>query len=433
MNYLIKNVPIIFFLLLSACLFYLYYQERNKKQRLEESFNDLQNSFLANRRITYELAILKEVVQNFASQPDLDSLVDNLFKSLNNILPIPLSSFLLLTDLRGNNRLYSSVDLEEEQKQNLENECLPLQQEVAFYHTNSNLPSTLKSLNLVRGISLPLTRQEKVFGTLVLAVRQSYQFSQEDLRLFTTITQQTALVIENLLLFEQQLAQSRQLASLGEVAAGIAHEIKNPLAIIRGFAECLPLDLDSPEEIIHSSQLILQEVDRLNKIISDVLNFARPHQPELLPADLNTALQETLELMEGEIKKKGVQLETHFTPNMPPILLDREQIRQVFLNLIINSLEAMPQEGVLKIESFSENPEQVVVIFRDNGAGIPAENLDNIFRPFFSSKKKGTGLGLAITSRIIENHHAKIQVESTPGQGSSFYLYFQAAKTKSAD
>lgn len=427
MNYLAIGT-LVFFSLISLTLLYLYQQEKRKKANLQEAFNHLQNTYLANRRITYELAILKEVIQNLSVQQNLDSLSQNLLKSLQHTLPVSLVSFLLLTDLEEQNSLYSSMALKEEQQQIILEKFLPLQNQIVFYKPQENLPAVFKSLNLTRGISLPLERQDKVFGNLILAVAEPYHFSQEDLRLFTTITQQTALAVENLLLARQQLAQAKHLASLGEVTAGIAHEIKNPLAIIRGFAECLPLDLDSPEEISHSSQLIIQEVDRLTKIIGEVLHFARPPQPELLPSDLNNCLERTLELVEGQIAKKAVQLEVFLTPNLPKVSLDEEQIRQVFLNLILNALEAMPEGGKLEIKSFSLSPYQVGVLFQDTGCGISPENLQHIFRPFFSSKKKGTGLGLAITSRIIENHRGKIQVESKLGEGSTFYLCFPVSK-----
>ena len=427
MNYLTVGA-LISFCVLSLSLLYLYQQEKRKKASLQEAFDHLQNTFLANRRITYELAVLKEVIQNLSVQQDLDSLSKNLLKSLEHTLPVPLSSFLLLKDLEEQHYLYSIGTLTEEQQQIVLENCLPLQDQIVFYNINGNLPAIFKSLNLTRGISLPLERQGKVLGNLILAVAEPYQFSQEDLRLFTTITQQTALAVENLLLARQQLAQAKHLASLGEVTAGIAHEIKNPLAIIRGFAECLPLDLESPEEILRSSQLIIQEVDRLTKIIGEVLHFARPPQPELLPSNLNNCLERTLELTEGEIAKKAVQLETCLAPNLPRVFLDEEQIRQVFLNLILNALEAMPEGGKLQIETLSPSPYQVGVLFRDTGCGISPENLQHIFRPFFSSKKKGTGLGLAITSRIIENHRGKIQVESRLGEGSTFYLSFPAIK-----
>lgn len=428
---MISLVPIVllFSSLISAIFFFIpYRKEKQKRLKIQETLNTLQTSFLANRRITYELAVLKETIQNFSLHQELDPLINNLLKSLSNILPVPATSFLSLTDLEGEVRVYSSLSLTEEQKSLFGADQLDSSQEIIFYNGNKNFPKLLECLNFSRGIAIPLKRQERIMGEFILAVSQSYDFSKEDTRLLATISNQAALAIENLLLYEQQLTQSKQLASLGEVTAGIAHEVKNPLAIIRGFAECLPLDLDSPEEIIHTSQLILKEVDRLNKIISEVLHFARPPQPDFVPSDINKVILQTLELVKGELAKSQVILETSLGANLPKILLDIEQMRQVFLNLILNALEAMPEGGKLRIETYSSEPNKVVAIFQDNGCGIPEENLSHIFRPFFSSKRKGTGLGLAITARIVENHKGKIQVESLFKQGTTFSLHFPGFK-----
>jgi len=232
-----------------------------------------------------------------------------------------------------------------------------------------------------------------------------------------------------------RLMQKEKMAALGELTTRIAHEIKNPLGIIKGSAQILieeTEDSDVKSEVVN---FIIDEVNRLDIKVRDLLNHSRPRPPNLKKTDINETLEERIHFWESP-KNLGNQIKItrKYTKALPDILIDREQIRQVILNLLINCSEAMPDGGIITVatgfESQKEDPENsrdlgnVLVAFEDTGIGIRKEDLGRIFDPFFTTKKEGTGLGLSTVNRIIENHKGKINVESEIGKGTRFTLRF---------
>ncbi len=212
-------------------------------------------------------------------------------------------------------------------------------------------------------------------------------------------------------------AQMREkLASLGELSAGLAHEIRNPLGIIKNAAEGLLNKERGREEQMFLLNIIVQESKRLNKLVTDFLQFARPRPPEKVRASLKELVEEVVFSLEGEAKERGVSFRLSLEDVV--LSLDRDQMRQVLLNLIFNALEAMPQGGGISIV-LSEGGEVACLRIEDTGVGIPQEYLDRIFDPFFTTKEKGTGLGLALAYRIVEAHGGTIGVES--GQGGTTF------------
>lgn len=220
---------------------------------------------------------------------------------------------------------------------------------------------------------------------------------------------------------EAQVKRAERLAMLGELAASVAHEVRNPLAIIRGYAECLPQDVESPEALQESVDTILREVDRLNRVIASVLAFARPARIEAREIDLNAELRRVLEPLRPQAEAQRVTIE--FAPGpLPPVMADVEMLEQVFLNLAINALQAMPDGGRLHCATAALPDGRVSVRFVDTGTGIAPELQDKIFQPFFTTKRKGTGLGLAISARIVEEHGGRIQAAPAEGGGTVFTL-----------
>lgn len=221
---------------------------------------------------------------------------------------------------------------------------------------------------------------------------------------------------------QERVRRSERLASLGRLAAGIAHEIRNPLSSIRGFAQFFGNRFKGREEENYASVMV-KEVDRLNRIISELLDFARPKKPHLEPQNLQNLWENILVLGEAEFKKKKIEIEKKYDPHLPLVMADRDQISQAFLNLLINSVESIDAGG--KIRLFLKRGEQagkVEVIIEDTGRGIPPEDIEKIFEPFFSTKQKGTGLGLAIVHQIIESHGGEIRVKSEEGKGTAFCI-----------
>lgn len=225
---------------------------------------------------------------------------------------------------------------------------------------------------------------------------------------------------------EAQLIQSDKLAALGEMIAGVAHEINNPLTTVMGQAELLGMakDLSKAQK---SSKLILHEAHRAARIVKNLLIFSRAHQPEKVPVIINELIEQTLELWNYQIKVSNITIDKFYSPDVPSIFVDYYQIQQVIFNLIQNSQQAIASEkknGTIRIETSIHNNRFVRIVFEDNGPGIAPEHLKKIFNPFFTTKSvgKGTGLGLSITYGIITAHGGNISCQSEPGKGTSFIV-----------
>jgi len=217
----------------------------------------------------------------------------------------------------------------------------------------------------------------------------------------------------------QQIQQAGKLASIGELAAGIAHEIRNPLAGIGAAVEVLAGD----QEIVSE---IRTQIKRLNTTLCDLLDFARVRDPEIEPCDVRVLIRPMFALIRADVRKHHIHLVEDFPADLPPILADAKQAQQAILNVLLNAVQALPDGGTLSVTT-TVSTAAVQLIVADTGAGIPPENLAKIFSPFFTTKHRGTGLGLAITRSIMEKHGGTIIVASQAGHGTTFTLTFPAA------
>jgi two-component system sensor histidine kinase AtoS len=221
---------------------------------------------------------------------------------------------------------------------------------------------------------------------------------------------------------EAQLIRSEKLAALGQLAAGIAHEIRNPLTSINILIHSLTENFPTKDSRWEDLKVIEEEILRINEIVDQFLRFAKPAPPLLDKTDLIPIFEETLQLLRPQIEKGKIAVQKEFEP-LPLITVDREQIKQVILNLLMNAIQAMPGGGQLSMSGrFSRDGYWVELTVQDSGVGIPPEDLDKLFDPFFSTKEGGIGLGLSIAHRIIDQHHGKIEVESNPGKGTLFTI-----------
>jgi signal transduction histidine kinase len=222
---------------------------------------------------------------------------------------------------------------------------------------------------------------------------------------------------------EAQLIRSEKLAALGQLAAGIAHEIRNPLTSINILIHSMTENLPSGDSHKEDLKVIEEEIHRMNEILDQFLRFAKPATPLLEKADVSSIFEETLQLLRPHIEKQIIVVEKEFQ-SLPIILMDREQMKQVFLNLLLNAIQAMPGGGHLTLRGQnSEDGQWIHISIQDSGIGISSENINKLFDPFFSTKEGGIGLGLSITHRIIDQHHGKIEVESAPGKGTLFTIW----------
>jgi signal transduction histidine kinase len=221
----------------------------------------------------------------------------------------------------------------------------------------------------------------------------------------------------------RQARQMEKLALAGEIAAGIAHEIRNPLTVIQGYIQLLQKSAAENSHDHEIYMLILEEIQRTNTIISDFLRFSRPDQPRVSMVQINELVENAAALLYGETLRKNVQFYFFPDPALPPLPLDKDQVIQVFLNLFTNALQAMPRGGSLSVLTLLDKKRsQVLIHISDTGDGIDPANLGKIFTPFFTTRDEGTGMGLSITQNIVTAHDGQIWVESTPGQGSRFTI-----------
>jgi PAS domain S-box-containing protein len=233
---------------------------------------------------------------------------------------------------------------------------------------------------------------------------------------------------------EQQLIASGRLVSLGEITASMAHEFNNPLGIVMGFTQELLSETDPSHPHYRSLKIIDEESKRCEKIIRDLLQFARPKSTDLCPTDVKQVLEKTLDLVANRLYKQKIESVTRIEERLPKIHADPQELEQVMVNLYLNAIDAMPDGGTLTVAAksvltASEAPHEVAILVSDTGFGIAPEHLSKIFLPFFTAKKKrGLGLGLPICDRIIKNHGGRIKVQSQPGQGTTFEIYLPVAQ-----
>ena len=219
---------------------------------------------------------------------------------------------------------------------------------------------------------------------------------------------------------KRELETSRRLASLGRLAAGVAHEIRNPLSSIKGFATYFKERYKDNPDDQKTSEIMIKEVDRLNRVITQLLEFARPPVIQKKRASLQSLIQHSLKMIERQASAKEIQILSHLPSEMKEIDLDPDGINQVLLNLYLNAIEAMEQGGTLSVSlSREESSPWVKIIVSDTGTGISKEDLEHIFDPYFTTKQTGTGLGLAIVHKIIEAHRGEVKAESEVGRGTT--------------
>ena len=219
----------------------------------------------------------------------------------------------------------------------------------------------------------------------------------------------------------REIARTEKLAALGAVAAGLAHEIKNPLASLKGMTQILPDNLDDAEFIKNYTEMAPRQLDRINNIVETLLRIARPQKYVLTSVDLSKILDDLYHLLENQSRKKNIVFNKEWEPELT-VEGDAEQLMQVFMNLILNAIDAMPRGGQLKIKS-EKIQNGIILEIADTGVGIPEEKLKNVFDPFFTTKEGGTGLGLAVTHRIIKEHSGEIEVKSKVGEGTTFKIW----------
>lgn len=292
---------------------------------------------------------------------------------------------------------------------------------------------------------LPMMAKGTVVG--VFTVDRAFSgagITSEDMRNLSMLANQTGLAIENSRLYEyietvnrelsqarERLLESEKLAALGEMAAGMAHEIRNPLVSIGGFTRRILKKIEPDSPIKRYIEVIIEEVTRLEKTLHDILTFSRESDDHYERYKLNKVLDESLYLLRRDLTHDEITVVKQYGDLLPEVFIDERQIKHVFYNLFLNALQAMGKGGTLTIRTYmSHGPEmpQVSCEVTDTGPGVPAHVMDNIFNPFFTTRAAGVGLGLSIVHKILTRHHGEINVVNRPGQGASFIVNLPTAR-----
>jgi signal transduction histidine kinase len=290
---------------------------------------------------------------------------------------------------------------------------------------------------LIALLSVPLQFTGQVIGTLSVYTGRPYSFSNEEIRILSALADLSAIAIEKARLYErvvdveEQLRQNEKLSALGLLAAEVAHEIRNPLTVMKMLYHSLDLKFPPDDPRAKDVRIIDDKIDHLNKIVEQILDFARTTEPQFLPVSLNQLIDELGLLVRHKLQNQNVQLVRKLQPNLPPVSGDAPQLEQAFLNLILNAAEAMAGGGTLTITTrsvsvphSSDHPTHVAVDFKDTGPGMGEDQRRGAFRSVLNTTKaKGTGLGLAVVGRVVETHHGEVKIKSRPQQGTTVSVY----------
>ena len=285
-------------------------------------------------------------------------------------------------------------------------------------------------------LCVPLRIRGQVIGAIEVINKLDGVFTQQDLELLQAMAASVAVAVDNSSLYSEladfakelersqaQLVQAEKMAAIGRLAASIAHEINNPLQAVHNSLHLGMHEGLNAEGRWQYLSMAQAEVQRLIEIVQRMLDFYRPSRGGVVPADVNGIVENVLALAHKRLQHGGVRVRTRLSPDLPLVPIVSDQITQVFLNIVINAIEAMPSDGNLRLETMlSEDGEWVLAYFHDSGPGMSPEQIAHLFEPFYTTKPNGTGLGLAISYGIVERHGGTIEVSSLPGQGVTFVV-----------
>ena len=377
---------------------------------------------------------------------DLQSLSRRIFETITETMQVEKASLFLWNEEKVGYSLFESKNVGATAPTPLipKDDSLPcylqkmgriiIREELAKGVNNPPLKDIATKMSLLEAeVSIPFISK----GQLVAMMNLGYKFtrdiySHEDIELLSTLANQMAIAIENARLYEDlkrsksYIRRADRLASLGTLTAGLAHEIRNPLVAIKTLTQLLPERLEDEEFRDQFLKIASGEVDRISSLVNELLDFARPSDPKWALEDINAILDGMILLVSTGTKKKLITIVKNYALNLPLVQIDREQIKQVVLNILLNAIDATAENGTITVQTRSfikpGGEPYIQIEFTDTGCGIPGEHLEDIFNPFFTTKATGSGLGLSISNQIIQDHKGYIDVESEIEKGSSFFI-----------
>ena len=377
---------------------------------------------------------------------DLKSLSKKIIETITQTMGVEKASLFLMNEERGGYYLLESKNLqiasfppvlskEDPLPQYLQKiKEIVVREELIKGMTIPEINDVVNTLTRLEAeVSIPLISKGQLIGMISLSNKLNKDiYSHEDIELLGTLANQTTIAIENARLYDDlkrsksYIRRADRLASLGTLTAGLAHEIRNPLVAIKTFTQLLPERIDDEEFRNHFLNIASGEVDRISALVTELLEFARPSEPKFDLEDINSILDGMILLISTETKSKRIDILKDYASDLSPITVDREQMKQVFLNMLLNAIEATPEKGKIYVRTRSytkpEGEPYIQIEFTDTGRGIQPEDLEDIFIPFFTKKEKGSGLGLSISNQIVQDHKGYIDVESQVNKGTSFFI-----------
>ncbi len=418
------------------------------KVELEDKISLLSRTNRQLKRKIFDLYTVFEISRNFNAVLDYHSLLDVfIFTCLGQVGALKGAIFLKRDSRAEAFHMAKSKGSGDFPSDDL---CFPAESRLAEYLTRLNRPvsprelmtdiSSEQEMSILKhfdpGIVVPLIYQTRLTGIFAMSDKMSgREFQMDDLEFLSILGNQIAVAIENARLYEgekmatqqlrsaqQQLVQSEKLAALGEMSAKIAHEVNNPLGIIKNYVLLLRRACDGNDEAHKHVSIVGEEIDRIAHIVRQLLEFHRPNAIAYEPVDVAEVIDSVLELWEHQLSSVGIDLVRDYADDCLPVSGSAENLKQVFLNLIINARDVMIQGGTLKIE-VARQDNNLVARFIDNGPGIPPEIIPRVFDPFFTTKEqgKGTGLGLSVCYGIIKSHGGSITFRNM-NPGSCFEI-----------
>lgn len=401
------------------------------------------------RQRNRELAALNEISRTVTSSLDLDEVLVATMRGIREILQVEAGSLILVDEETGELVFHKTLSPEHGW---ITGRTLLPGQGVVGHVVATGQPRLVNDVAqeplfqpemyrdsgfAVRNLlCVPLIVRDRVIGAIEVINKLGGGFTPADLDLLQTMAGSVAVAVENAQLYAEladfarelersqaQLVQAEKMAAIGRLAASIAHEINNPLQAIHNSLHLAMLERLPEEKRRQYLSIAQEEVERLIEIVQRMLDFYRPSRGRFVHTDVNQVLQNALSIAGKRLQHGHVRLHTRLADNLPPIPGVPDQLAQVFLNIIINAIEAMPDGGDLRVGTLlTEDGEWVLVAFRDSGPGLTPEQAANVFEPFYTTKPSGTGLGLAISYGIVERHGGVIEVSSQPGQGATFIV-----------
>lgn len=405
------------------------------------------------KRKALELESLFSVGQAIVSSLDLDEVLKRITKKVVQLLEeVKLCSLMLLDQAKGELLIKAVHGASERYTRKpplkvadsllgkVARERTPIIVEDVRRHPEFKYSGLARREGLVSLLSVPMVFQDRVIGVLNAYTGRPHHFGPEEVDLLSALAGQSAIAIQNARLYEsvvaseEKIRQSERLLLLGEMAAEVAHEIRNPLTVIRMLIHSLNEEFSERDPRKKDIQVMEQKIGQMTDLVDQILQITRQREPEFHPVELQEVLEETLALVRHRLGRQKVKVTMRLGRGIPPVRGDRAQLEQMLLNLILNASQAMPEGGQLSLKTgFRQKGcfgPTVWMAVEDTGCGVPKESLQDIFRPFFSLRPGGVGLGLSVVQRVVNQHQGRITVKRAREGGSCFFVEFPVLRQR---